>query len=279
MTPRVRVRVPAQDEAGVAVPGEGGRLPVGGATGKPSAGSMTNAPAEGGPGQGDGRPQGATTGQASTARVAGEGVGRGRPSAGLAPQEAEAHARVALPGNQAPRSAAYAPVGRTRTAARAAPGEPGPTAHPPQEPPRCCAPGPYLLRAATAVRHRGPPHASTSTGRCRSGSPTGTAPAGPMLGQAGAGRRPRAGLERHASASAPGPVRPDALRNDPDLPLRERTRTLWRLLHESGAGRARGPVVLTGRPAPPDGPPVAARRPAQAARRSARLRCSATARS
>lgn len=30
MTPRVRVRVAAQDEAGVAVPGEGGRLPVGG---------------------------------------------------------------------------------------------------------------------------------------------------------------------------------------------------------------------------------------------------------
>ncbi|MCX5177403.1 site-specific integrase [Streptomyces virginiae] len=47
-----------------------------------------------------------------------------------------------------------------------------------------------------------------------------------------------AGLERRpendSPVPAPDPARLDALWNDPDLPLRERT--LWRLLHESGAG-------------------------------------------
>ncbi len=43
-------------------------------------------------------------------------------------------------------------------------------------------------------------------------------------------RRPETG----SPAPAPDPARLEALWNDPDVPLRERT--LWRLLHESGAG-------------------------------------------
>lgn len=248
MTPRVRVRVPAQDEAGVAVPGEGGRLPVGGWDGEAVGRVHDERPRGGRTGTGRRSPTGShdRTGEHGEGGGGGGGpgstVGGTRPAGGRGARTRGPAGEPGLPLGRvrARRANPYSRTSGTGGAGTDRSSAPGATA---------------MLRARPVPPAGGDSRAPSRAAACVHLNRAVSLGMAPCLRWAGSGARTRpparprrvpcsgrrgrggdlaAGLERHASASAPGPVRPDALRNDPDLPLRERTRTLWRLLHESG---------------------------------------------
>lgn len=280
MTPRVRVRVAARDEAGVAVPGEGGRLPVGGCDGEAVGRVHDERPRGGRTGTGRRSPTGSHDRTGEHGEGGGGGGGPGSTVGGTRPaggRGARTRGPAGEPGLQLGRVRARRanPYSRTSgtggagTDRSSAPGatamlraRPVPPAGGDSRAPSRAAACVHLNRAVSlGIAHRHGPggsHARAGGG----GAATSRRPGAARVGVSAGSRTARRPPER------PGPAAARAHAHPVEAPARVGGR--------SGPGTG-GPHRPTCAPRRAAGGCTPARlRPA---RRSAHLRCSATARS